>query len=74
MSNEIPAFGNYFADYTDKLRLTDASFRMCINDLKTRAEVLQWYLEMNSGGVVHTDEELNRVRRLLEAERAGKNG
>lgn len=39
-----------------------------INNLETRAEVLQWYLEFNDGGVVHTQEELDRVRRLLDLE------
>jgi hypothetical protein len=40
-----------------------------VNDLKTREEVLQWYLDLNSGGVVHTEEELNRVREMLEKEK-----
>lgn len=39
-----------------------------VNELRTRAEVLRWYLQLNSGGVVHTEEELARVRALLEAE------
>ena len=30
--------------------------------------MLQWYIEFNSGGVVHTKEELDRVRKLLEDE------
>jgi hypothetical protein len=39
-----------------------------VNDLKTREEVLIWYLEMNSGGTPHTKEELDRVKRMLEKE------
>lgn len=39
-----------------------------INNLETRREVLQWYLDINSGGVVHTADELDRVRELLEQE------
>lgn len=46
-----------------------ASFRWCVNDLKTREEVLQWYIDLNAGGVVHSDEEISRVRSLLEQER-----
>jgi hypothetical protein len=37
-----------------------------INDLKTKAEVLQWYLDFNTGGTVHSDEEITRVRKMLE--------
>jgi len=37
-----------------------------VNNLKTRKEVLQWYIEFNSGGTVHTDAEIQRVKKLLE--------
>lgn len=30
-----------------------------------RAQVLRWYLALNDGGVVHTEDELFKVRRLL---------
>lgn len=60
--------GNKFSDYTDRLRMTGTDFIVHVNNLKTRAEVLKWYLELNSGGVVHTEEELERVRVLLEEE------
>ena len=39
-----------------------------VNNLPTRREVLKWYLELNSGGVIHSDEELKRVRKLLKQE------
>ena len=34
----------------------------------TRAEVLDYYLRLNSGGTVHDEEEIERVRELLEEE------
>jgi len=34
-----------------------------------REDRLRFYLRLNGGGVAHTDEELDRVRRLLVAER-----
>lgn len=68
LDNEIPAFGALRSEYTDNLRLTHAEFRMNVNDLKTRSEVLQWYLDLNAGGVVHTSNELDRVRALLDYE------
>lgn len=33
--------------------------------IKSRAELLQFYLDLNSGGVVHSAEELTRVQGLL---------
>ena len=34
--------------------------------IKSRAELLQFYLDLNSGGVVHTPEEIERVKGLLQ--------
>lgn len=69
LGNEVTVFGGHkFSDYTDKLRMTGPRFRMHVNNLETRAEVLQWYLELNSGGVVHTEGELNKVRDMLATE------
>lgn len=33
--------------------------------LQSRAELLRFYIDLNSGGTVHSDEELTRVRALL---------
>jgi hypothetical protein len=71
LNNEIPAFGYLYNQYTDRLGLNGVGFKWHINNLQTRAEVLQWYLDLNAGGVVHTDEEIKRVRLLLEAEKNG---
>jgi hypothetical protein len=63
--------GYLFSDFKDSLRINLPSFRFHINDLPTYAEVLQWYLDLNEGGTPHTDEELIKVRRLLEKEKDG---
>jgi hypothetical protein len=70
LANTVAIFnGIYFRDFTDVLRASGASFKFHVNDLPTRAEVLRWYLEMNSGGTPHTTSELLRVRELLEGEK-----
>ena len=71
LNNELKVFGGYLNDFEDKdifLRRTD-QLRFNINNLKTRKEVLQWYLDFNSGGTVHSQEEIDRVKTLLEKER-----
>ena len=40
-----------------------------VNDLPTRKNVLQWYIEHNAGGTIHTEEEINRVKELLKKEK-----
>ncbi len=66
LNNEFPVFGSYFREFTDKPRITQCNFRWHVNDLATREECLQWYLEMNTGGTIHTDEELDKVRDLIK--------
>lgn len=66
MRSENPAFGSLYREYTDRMRITTARFTFHVNDLETRAEVLQWYLEFNTGGTPHTPEEIEKVRKMLE--------
>jgi hypothetical protein len=71
MRNELVIFDScHFSDFTDQMRMTGPRFRFQMNDLKTRAEVLQWYLDLNTGGVVHTDDEISKVERMLAEEKA----
>ncbi len=70
LAGEIPAFGATHPEYRDGLPL-HAEFLFCINNLKTRAEVLRWYVDLNAGGVVHAPEEIDRVRRMIDAETKG---
>ena len=64
MNNEIRVFGNYYKEFEDKLPF-DVELIFNINNLKTEKEVLQWYIDMNTGGTPHTDKEIERVRQML---------
>jgi hypothetical protein len=71
LRNELPVFGHTIDEYEDKvimLRSSNANFIFKVNNLKTRKEVLQWYLDINTGGVVHTEKEIEKVKKLLEKE------
>jgi len=74
LRNELPVFGgNCLNDFDDPRRLlrnNSASFVLKVNNLKTRKEILQWYLDINTGGVVHTNEEIGKVKKLLDEERS----
>jgi hypothetical protein len=70
LNNEFPVFGEYyFKDFVGGLDPIRQRFYVHVNDLETRGELLEWYLDLNSGGTVHTEEDLNKVRRLIEEER-----
>ena len=70
IKNEIKAFGQYKGEFGDSIRPSRAvdNLRLNINNLKTKQEVLEWYIQLNSGGVVHTEEEISRVRLMLDNE------
>ena len=70
MNGELPVFGAYLSEYRDKhlIRLgRGGSFRVHVADID-RIATLRWYLALNSGGVLHTPEELTKVEYLLAAE------
>lgn len=64
LKNELPVFGHFLNEYHDKPRDLVCSFSMNVNDLETRYEVLNWYLDVNDGGVAHTKKEIEKVRKL----------
>ena len=66
MDNNVKAFGYFYCDFTDKLRQTLVNLIFHVNELGTRKEILEWYLQLNSGGTVHTEEELTKVRNMIE--------
>ncbi len=71
LRNEIDAFGYLYKEFEDRLPF-DVGFVFQIADLKRYEDVLCWYLEINTGGVVHTEEELSKVVAMLSKEREKK--
>ena len=66
LENKIKVFGLFFNEFEGCPSLMDATLRFHVNDLKTKAEVIQWYLDLNFGGTPHTDSERQRVECLLK--------
>lgn len=72
LNDEVPVWGHFYSEIVtesaDRYLLSRNTIRINVNTLKTRREVLKWYLQMNDGGTPHTAEELHKVRELLDAE------
>jgi hypothetical protein len=66
LRNEIPAFGFYYRDFEDKIGFAHVNFKFHINNLKTEKEVVEWYLGFNTGGSIHTEEDLKPAKELLK--------
>ena len=68
LNNEFTIFDDhYFKDFTDKLRMSSGGFKWHINTLKTYNEVLDWYIQLNTGGTVHDQSEIDRVKDLIKS-------
>lgn len=48
------------------MRVLSATMILVVNDLQTEKEVLQWYVDMNSGGTPHTNDEIERVKKMIQ--------
>ncbi len=72
IQGRLKVFGQRIMEFKEPLRMARSNSRIVfnVNQLQTKAEVLQWYLQMNTGGTVHTESEIKRVRELLEKEKS----
>ncbi len=68
LADRIPAFGHRLSEYEDPRYLMNVTFRFHVHDMEDRADILRWYIQLNEGGVVHSDGEIQRVRSLLREE------
>jgi len=66
LNNKLKVFGHFLNEYEDGLNSVRDRFHVYINNLETKKEVLQWYLDLNDGGTIHTQEELNKVRNMIK--------
>ena len=66
MNNEIKAFGQYYREFGGRINRMEHCMVVHVNNLQTKREVLQWYIEMNEGGTPHSKEEIARVKAMME--------
>lgn len=67
LENKLPVFNGNLRQDIDGIErhLRRCSIIAQINKLQTTKQVLTWYMEINEGHVAHTEEELDRVRKLI---------
>ncbi len=69
MAGKVQIFGHYLSEFADVESYGRRfSIQIKVHSLQTRAEVLQWYLQVNNTGTPHTIEEILRVENLLRME------
>ena len=65
LDDEVPAFGHYYYQMEDRLPSL-ITLQFAINNLSDYNDVLKWYLLLNSGGTPHSNDELDRVRKMIK--------
>jgi len=66
MSNKIKAFGYYKKDVEGVYPRSDCYFNLYVNDLSDYNDVLQWYIDINSGGTPHKKTEIDKVKEMIK--------
>lgn len=69
LRNDVPAFGFFHNEFKGPLGMTGPCFNVNIACLKSRSELLRWYLAINSGGTPHAPAEIEKVRAMIGAVR-----
>lgn len=61
VADELEVYGQKCSEFGDLCRCPiTLKFNIC--NVETEKELVEWYLKLNSGGTIHTKEELGRVR------------
>jgi hypothetical protein len=65
LDNKISVFGHRYKDFSGHLRSVIAYFNWHVAALETRKDILEWYLNFNAGGTVHSKDELDKVEKMI---------
>lgn len=66
LRGEIKAFG-YTCDKMNKSCFRYFTIRIEIYNIESKKEVVQWYLDLNTGGTIHKEKDLKIARDILES-------
>lgn len=66
LDDKVKCYGKYCSEIGGHPR-PFFSFTFHVLEFKTREQVVQWYLGMNNGGTVHTDDDLDVAREYMKS-------
>jgi len=67
LCGELPIFGHYLREFEDVIPMVIPSLCFHVNDLEDPVEIVQWYIDMNTGGTYHTEKDLSVAKEYLES-------
>jgi hypothetical protein len=66
IKGELKVFGLSFNELPMRLILRDLQLIIKMYDFQNKKDLLQFYLDINSGGTPHSDSEISRVKKMLD--------
>ena len=66
MRNELKVFGFLKNEFEGKFPILQYDLVFHVNNPKTKKEVIEWYLALNTGGSIHTKEDLKPAYDILK--------
>lgn len=68
LNNEYKIFDTYYAKDLNNTSFDLRKYHVIINiyQFTTKKELLQFYIDLNSGGTVHSENEIKRVKKMME--------
>ena len=72
INGEINAFNQKYNEFGFTKRevcwnpLPEFRVDVYMNHLENKKEILEWYIDMNAGGTPHTDDEIERVKKMIQ--------
>ena len=66
IDNKVPVWGTLYKDFEDDLTWSDADFMFNMLVVKNKRDLLQIYVDLNSGGTPHNPSEIARVKAMIE--------
>ena len=69
LDNKVKVFGKFLNEYSDAdvIKRMRYEFEFHINNLPNKKEVVEWYLGLNNGGSIHTEDDLKIARSVLQS-------
>lgn len=65
-NNELDIDGYFYRDFEDTPRIMVGRIHVNINTLRSKKELLEWYLLLNETGVPHSQAELARIKDMIQ--------
>lgn len=66
LEGKVLAFGQTVDQFEEPIRMCKCNFNFYVCNMEKREDIIKWYIAMNTGGSIHTENDLKSAYRELE--------